>query len=92
MKFKVERICDSEGLSIIPLEPVRFDMEKCALLLDSNKCLIENLEVMVIAALDGVEITLYRNGRLMMHPMRDKEKARALAEKFYSIIDECREE
>jgi len=91
MRFKIERICDSEGLSIIPLEPARFDMEKCARVLDTHKCLVENLDVMIIAIIEGVEITLYRNGRLMMHPMRDEKKARVLAERFYSLIDGCRE-
>lgn len=88
MNYKVVRICDSDALSVIPKESVRFDLDRCDEVLKSNGLEVENVGVMITTSLDGVEITLYRNGRLMFHPLGDKDRAGALADRFFSIISE----
>jgi hypothetical protein len=46
---------------------------------------------MVRASRDGTEVTLYKNGRMMINPAESKEKVRAIAEEFYTIIESARE-
>ncbi|HEY3419467.1 MAG TPA: hypothetical protein VGK23_02855 [Methanomassiliicoccales archaeon] len=47
---------------------------------------MEESPVMIVAKKDGVEVTLYMNGRLLLTPATDKEATRGLAELFYSFL------
>jgi hypothetical protein len=84
MKFKVVRICNSEANTCIPLEPARFDMEMTADKLSDLGYKVENKGMMVIALKDRVEYTIYRTGKLLIHPM-DKERAKEAADEFYLL-------
>lgn len=86
MNYKIVRICDSAALSVIPREPVRFDIERCGKILEAQGLEVDELGVMVTASLGGVEITLYPNGRLMLYPASDKKEAARIADQFYSLI------
>ncbi len=92
MKFKVMKICDSEAVSAVPQEPVRFDLQRCQDILESEGCEVENAAVMLTVSWGEIEITQYRNGRLMIHPVREKERAREIAEKFYSLVESAAED
>jgi hypothetical protein len=41
---------------------------------------------MVVAKKDGVEVTLYKNGRLLVTPATDKDAVKDLAEVFFSFL------
>lgn len=92
MQFKVVRICESDALSVIPKESVRFDIDRSAEILEGEGYEVDNAGVMLIAKKEGMEITVYRNGRLMIHPIEDRERAAEIAEAFYSTIEEGRED
>ena len=91
MKFKVVGICDSAALSVVPKESVRFDLDGCAKILESEGYDVENLGVMVITTRGGREITMFKNGRLMIHPVEDKEEAADIANRFYEAIERAKE-
>ena len=91
MRFKVLRICQSEGHSAVPLEVVRFDLEKASVTLLEAGYEVSPSEVMLTAYKDGVEVTLYVNGRLMIEPARSKEVASEIARYFYDLIEGARE-
>ncbi len=57
MRFKVVRICNSEANTCIPLEPVRFDLDRTAEKLRELGYSVENKGLMVVASKDGVEYT-----------------------------------
>ena len=78
------RICNSEANTCIPLEPARFDMEMTADKLRDLGYRVENKGMMVMALKDGVEYTIYRTGKLLIHPM-EKERAKEAAEEFYRL-------
>jgi hypothetical protein len=92
MRFKALRICQSKSFSVVPQEVVRYDLERAAVLLQEGRYEISPVEVMLITGKDGVEVTLYVNGRLMIEPARSKEEADRIAEAFYSLIKGARED
>jgi hypothetical protein len=88
MKFRIIRICKSEAMSAVPQTPIRFDLERSTTSLRTNGYDVQENLVMVIAKKDSVEVTLYKNGRLLVTPATDKEVVRELAEVFYSFLVE----
>jgi hypothetical protein len=40
---------------------------------------------MLLATRDGVEVSVYRTGRLVIHPA-EKERARAMADELYALL------
>jgi hypothetical protein len=92
MRFKVLRVCQSKGFSVVPQEVVRFDLEGACDLLIKQGYEVEPSDVMVVAEIDGgLHVTLYVNGRLMIQPLESKDAASMIAEKFYAMIDSARE-
>ncbi len=87
MRFKVVRICNSEANTCIPLEPVRFDLDRTAEKLRELGYSVENKGLMVVASKDGVEYTVYRTGKLLIHPM-EKDLAKGAADDFYPLCVE----
>ena len=90
MRFKVLRVCQSNALSIVPQEVVRYDLDKAAEVLSAAGYRVTHSEVLVIASSSGKEITLYTNGRLMVLPVESREAASALAEQFYGQIESAK--
>ncbi len=92
MRFKVLRVCQSKGFSVVPQEVARFDLEGASDLLIKQGYEVEPSDVMVVAEIDGgLQVTLYVNGRLMIQPLESKDAASMIAEKFYAMIDSARE-
>ena len=92
MRFKVLRVCQSKGFSVVPQEVVRFDLEGASDLLVKQGYEVEPSDVMVVAEMDGgLQVTLYVNGRLMIQPLESKDAASMIAEKFYAMVDSARE-
>ncbi|QLH74457.1 MAG: hypothetical protein HPY73_02645 [Methanomassiliicoccales archaeon] len=84
MRFKVVRICNSEANTCIPLDDVRFDLDATAIKLKEQGFDVGQKGLMLVARKDGVEYTIYRTGKLLIHPM-EKEKAKAAADEFYPL-------
>lgn len=91
MRYKVLRICQSDAQTVVPQEPVRFDLDRAAELLEGAGFLVTHSDVLVIAKRDRTEVTVYTNGRLMVQPTKDKEQAAAVADEIYSLIEGARE-
>jgi hypothetical protein len=92
MRFKVLRVCQSKGFSVVPQEVVRFDLEGASDLLMKQGYEVDPSDVMVVAEMEGgLQVTLYVNGRLMIQPLESKEAASMIAERFYAMIDSARE-
>lgn len=91
VKFKVVRLCKQEAMSIAPSEIVRLDLDKAAELLEAGGYAVEKKEVMVVSKKDGDEVTLYRNGRMLISQVESKEKAKEVAEAIYAAVEGSRE-
>lgn len=92
MIFRLIRVCKGEAMSAIPQMVVRYDLRASALSLMQNGYEVDDKEIMIIARRSGIEITLYVNGRLMLAPMDDKERAKSLANSFYDLLIESKDD
>jgi len=86
MKFRLIRVCKGEAMSAIPQEVVRFDLKGSVGRLIDDGYQVEDKDIMLVAKKDIVEVTIYVNGRLMISPMQDKERARQISESTYSTL------
>jgi hypothetical protein len=82
MRFKVVRICGSEANTVLPEEPVVFELERTASILRGMGYMVSIRDAMLVAVKDTVEISLYRTGRMVIHPL-EREKAREIAEMLF---------
>ncbi len=87
MKYKIVRLCQHEAMSVVPQMPASFDLEKVAPVLKRAGYSVDDQGLMLIAVKDGSDITLYKSGRLLVHPVRTKEETTTLADAFYQAIE-----
>lgn len=86
MKFRVERICRSDSMSAIPLEKVRFDLSRSCDSLRSKGYVVESHELYLVIKVGPLDATLYGSGRVLVHPLNDKKKAKELAETIFEHL------
>jgi TATA-box binding protein (TBP) (component of TFIID and TFIIIB) len=91
IRFKVVDLCKKDAMSVVPQDIIRYDLERCVEILRSKGFEVKGPGVMIRASRDGTEMTLYKNGRMMMTPVENKEKVRDLAQNFYALIETARE-
>lgn len=84
MRFRVERICRSDSMSVIPLDKVRFDLSRSCRSLKANGYDVERHELYLIVKSGSLEMTVYGSGRVLFHPLNDKERAKELAQELYA--------
>ncbi|KAF5040970.1 hypothetical protein DSECCO2_527830 [anaerobic digester metagenome] len=86
MKFRVERICRSDSMSAIPLEKVRFDLTRSCDSLRSKGYEVESHELYLVTKIGPLDLTIYGSGRVLVHPLNDKKKAKELAETVFEHL------
>jgi len=86
MKFRVERICRSDSMSAIPMEKVRFDLLASARSIEEKGHAVDVQELYLIVRIDGMEVTVYASGRVLMHPLNDKARAKELAQTLFAMM------
>jgi TATA-box binding protein (TBP) (component of TFIID and TFIIIB) len=91
VKFKVVRLCKEDAMTIVPTNMARYDLEKAAGLLREAGYEVDDKGVMVTAASERREITLYPSGRMVVAGIDGKEEAGQVAEATYSVLDPARE-
>jgi hypothetical protein len=85
MRFKVVRICGSEANTVLPEERIVFDLKRSATIMRDLGYSVTDRDVMLLAVKDGVEVSVYRTGRMVIHPA-EKEKARETAEMLFGML------
>lgn len=85
MRFKVVRICNSEANTVIPLEHFNLDLAKTAERLGGEGFEVQDQEMMLTARKDGVEYTIYRTGKVLIHPA-PLDKAKGMAASLYTML------
>lgn len=86
MKFKVIRLCKQEAMSIVPMEVVRYDLQKAAGLLERGGYSVTPQGPMIIARKGEVEATLYTNGRMLVSKVESREEAGEIATAVYEAV------
>lgn len=85
MMFKVVRICGSEANTVLPVERISFELERSARTLRDRGFTVTERGAILLASKDGVEVSVHRTGRLVIHPA-EKERAREIADEFYALL------
>ncbi len=88
MKFKVERICRSDSMSAIPMEHRRFDLPSSAVKIVEAGHKVESQELYLVVKMEDLDLTVYPSGRVLIHPLNDKSKAKELAKRLFVLMVE----
>jgi ArsR family metal-binding transcriptional regulator len=88
MNFKIVRMCKQDAMSAVPLDNVRIDLARTTPRLREYSFQVDTSDVMLIARDRNHEVTIFRNGRLMIGPVKGKEEAKQIAEIIYSLCTE----
>ncbi|HQN75676.1 MAG TPA: hypothetical protein PLQ92_02890 [Methanomassiliicoccales archaeon] len=86
MRFRVERICRSDSMSAIPLDKVRFDLARSCDSLRSQGYEVESHELYLVIKIGALDLTIYGSGRVLVHPLNDKKRAKELAETIFEHL------
>lgn len=79
--------CKADAFEVVPKKEVVLDLDECEQVL--RKCgyeIISNPGVMLVIR-GEVEMTLYRHGRILMHPVSTKDEAGRIAQALYSSLE-----
>lgn len=73
MRFTTARLCGGEALMAISADVMDLDMGHVADVLGAEGCTIkEKDEMMLIAEWNGMDTTIYPQGKIMFFPLKDK--------------------
>jgi len=86
MKFKVERICCTGSMSAIPMNRVRFDLAASAEKLRDKGYEVEPQELYLVVKAGELDVSIYSSGRVLIHPMDDKNKAKEFAQTIFDLM------
>jgi len=86
MKFKVERICRTDSMSAIPMESVRFNIPASAEAMQGRGMAVEPHELYLVVMIDDLDLTVYPSGRVLLHPLNDKTRAKELAQRMFEMM------
>ncbi len=86
LEFLTVKPCRYDAYEVVPKGKVSLDLDHCERVLASKGYeVLSNPRVMLVVKKE-VEITLYPRGRLLMHPVSDRERAERIAKELYSAL------
>ena len=88
MNFKIVRMCKQDAMSAVPMDNIKIDLARTTPKLRGGNYQVDTSDVMLIARDRYHEVTIFRNGRLMIGPVKGKEEAKQIAEIIYSLCIE----
>ncbi|MBI0583385.1 MAG: hypothetical protein ISF22_04070 [Methanomassiliicoccus sp.] len=87
VKYKVVRLCKEDAMSVVPTEPLRYDLDRAAKMLEGMGYEVAPQGLMLIARGRGHEVTLYASGRMLLYKVGTKEQAGELAATVYETVE-----
>lgn len=86
MDFLAVKPCRYDAFEAVPKGKVSLDLEDCETRLKENGYeVLENPGVMLVVK-KGIEITVYPRGRLLIHPVKDRDEALRHARELYAAL------
>ncbi|MCL2786615.1 MAG: hypothetical protein FWD81_05305 [Methanomassiliicoccaceae archaeon] len=86
MRYSVTRLCGGKALMAAPREQLDIDMERAASVLSEAGEIRSTDEMMIVLSWKGMEVTVYRQGKVMFHPLDDRNTAVSYADEILSLI------
>lgn len=91
MKFTTARLCGGKALMAISADEMDLDTEKAAESLAARGWeLTQRDEMMAVFQWNGMEVTLYRQGKVMFFPLEDKALCIKYATEVLESLQDCR--
>ena len=86
MEFLAVKPCKFDAYEAVPKGKVSLNLDACERILSkSGYRILANPKVMLVVKKD-VEISIYPRGRLLMHPVKEREEAERIAKELYQAI------
>ncbi len=86
LEFLAVKPCKYDAFEVVPKQKVSLDLDDTEETLSKNGYqILSNPRVMLVIR-KGVEITVYPRGRLLIHPVRDRDEAERIAKELYSAL------
>ncbi|OGS41659.1 MAG: hypothetical protein A3K67_04815 [Euryarchaeota archaeon RBG_16_62_10] len=86
MEFLTVKPCKYDAYEVVPKSNLSLDLEECErLLTEAGYEVLTNPKVLLVVKKD-VEITLYPRGRLLMHPVKERDEAERRAVDLYKAL------
>lgn len=86
MRFSITRLCGGKALMVSSNTDLGLDMVKSANLLSDIGEIKENDELMIVMTWNEMEVTIYPQGKVMFHPLSDRETAVKYATELLGIL------
>ena len=75
MRYSVTRLCGGKALMASPRDPLEIDMGEAATILSGAGEIRSCDDMMLVMSWKGMEVTLYTQGKVMFHPLDDRNAA-----------------
>lgn len=86
MEFMAVKPCRFEAYEAVPKGRISLDLDECERVLAAKGYeILSNPGVMLVLRKE-IEITLYPHGRLLLHPVGDREAALRIARELYGAL------
>ncbi|MBR6204490.1 MAG: hypothetical protein IKQ60_05490 [Candidatus Methanomethylophilaceae archaeon] len=73
MRFTTARLCGGQSIMAISADPMDIDMERAAESISSRGWEVSHCDDMMVAfRWNGMDVTLYRQGKVMYFPLEDR--------------------
>jgi ArsR family metal-binding transcriptional regulator len=86
LEFLAVKPCKFDAYEVVPKGKVSMNLDKVEKILSRNGYeILTNPKVMLVVR-KKVEISIYPSGRLLMHPVADRQEAERLAKELYAAL------
>lgn len=87
MRFNITRLCGGKALMASPSETFDFDLDEASRILgDEFEIRKNDSGMMLIMGWKDMEVTLYPQGKIMFHPLSDRDLAVEYATKILNTL------
>ncbi|MCL2711945.1 MAG: hypothetical protein FWD37_01540 [Methanomassiliicoccaceae archaeon] len=86
MRYSVTRLCGGKALMATLREPVEIDMENAASVLSKEGEIKSVDDMMLVMTWKGMDVTVYTQGKVMFHPLDDRNEAISYANEILSML------
>ncbi|MCL2607222.1 MAG: hypothetical protein FWD92_01510 [Methanomassiliicoccaceae archaeon] len=86
MRYSITRLCGGKALMTTPKEFFEIDMEKAARTLSDKGEIAMFDDMMLVMSWNGMEVTIYSQGKIMFHPLDDRNDAISYANEILKML------
>jgi len=86
MKFTTTRLCGGLAIMASPVQEIDIDMMQAFSKFSKIGEVKEHDDLMIVVSWNGMDVTVYKQGKVMFHPLSDKAEAVRLANQVIGMI------